>query len=270
MSIDLRDFESGLPYAGDYEADLERLERRLARVQAAFITRGARALIIFEGWSASGKAGLIRRLTRCWDPRWYDAWRVADPNILEQGHHFLWRFWQKLPAHGEIRILDGSWYGRVVSDRVSGRCDAGACARAYDEINEFEAQQRDSGTLIIKIFLHVTEKEQEMRFRARLKKPWKRWMISASDLSSRGQRASYLDAYADMFEQCHTRWAPWTVIDGTHKKAARMRCLSVVAEHLEGWVDMSPPSLDPDVEAVATRMLGTAPFFDNYVPAGSG
>ena len=256
MSVDLSQFESGHRYAGDYEADLKQLQRRLERIQAAYILNGGRAMIAVEGWGASGKGGVIRRLTACWDARWFDVWPIGAPKAEEADRHFLWRFWQRVPARGTISVFDRSWYGRVLVERVEALCSDADCQRAYDAINEFEAQQRDMGTTLIKIFMHVTADEQDKRLKARLDDPWKRWKTGPEDYRNRARRLEYLKAYGDMFAQCNTRWAPWTIIDGNHKKAARMAVLQAVADQLEHGIDMRPPPLDPELAHLAELAFG--------------
>ena len=256
MAIDLSDFESGADYDGDYDADLKALTDRLARIQAAYIARGKSAIIAFEGWDASGKGGAIQRLTASWDPRWYEVWPIGAPTSEERERHFLWRFWKGLPARGEINIFDRTWYGRVLVERVEGFCTEAEWKRAYDEINEFEAQQKDNGVTLVKLFMHITQKEQDRRFKDRLDSPWKRWKTGKDDYRNRARRADYLKAYATMFERTDTRWAPWKVIDANDKKAARIAVMTYVADRLEAAVDMSPMDADPEVVALAKEAFG--------------
>jgi polyphosphate kinase 2 (PPK2 family) len=257
MSIDLKDFEEGAEYSGDYDKALIKLQNRLAEIQAAYIIADQRAVIVIEGWDAGGKGGTIRRLTGRWDPRFFEVWPISAPTKEAKARHFLWRFWKRLPGSREINIFDRSWYGRVLVERVEGYCTEAEWRRGYDEINEFEAQQRDSGTPIIKLFMHVTEEEQDHRFRKRLENPWKRWKLTKDDFRNRERRAEYLDAMHDMFERTDTRWAPWQVIDGNNKRAARLAVLEYVADCLEEHVSMEPPEADPEISALAASHLGT-------------
>ncbi|NBR31246.1 MAG: polyphosphate kinase [Sphingomonadaceae bacterium] len=256
MSVDLSQFESGHHYVGDYAADLEQIQRRLARIQAAYILHGGRAMIAVEGWDAAGKGGAIRQLSACWDARWCDVWSIGTRMADEADRHFLWRFWQCVPARGHISVFDRTWYCRVLVERVEAKCSEAEWQRAYDEINEFEAQQRDMGTTLIKIFLHVTADEQDKRLKARLNDPWQRWKTGPDDYRNRARRPEYLKAYGDMFARCNTRWAPWTIVDGNHKRAARMAVLQAIADQLEHAIDMCPPPLDPDLAHVAELAFG--------------
>ncbi|MEO1167629.1 MAG: polyphosphate kinase [Pseudomonadota bacterium] len=259
MAIDLKDYETGEAFDGDYHEELTELQERLARVQAAYIANRKRAVLAFEGWDASGKGGTIRRLTGRWDPRFFEVWPIGAPTAEAKARHFLWRFWNKLPGNREINIFDRTWYGRVLVERVEGYCSETEWRRGYDEINEFEAQQKDSGTPVIKLFMHVTQEEQDERFRKRLDNPWKRWKLTEDDFRNRAKRDEYLGAISDMFARTDTRWAPWTVIDGNNKKAARIAAMQHVADRLEEQVSMDPPDADPKITGLAASHLGTAP-----------
>jgi polyphosphate kinase 2 (PPK2 family) len=254
--IDLRDYEEGTPYPGDYDADLARLQKRLAHIQTAHICNNKRSIVMLEGWDAAGKGGIIQRLTARWDPRCYDVWPISAPTADEKARHFLWRFWKALPMDGDIGVFDRSWYGRVLVERVEGLATEAEWRRGYDEINEFEAQQADSGTAIVKLFIHVTQATQDKRLRDRLENPWKRWKTGPEDYRNRARRADYLDAMAEMFRRTDTRWAPWIIIDGNDKKAGRIAALTAIAEKLEAHVPMDPPPIDPKLEEIARKALG--------------
>jgi polyphosphate kinase 2 (PPK2 family) len=256
VTIDLADYEKGRKFDGDYDAELATLQERLAHIQVAYIVHRRRAVIAFEGWDAAGKGGAIQRLTANWDPRHYEVWPIAAPTEEERGHHYLWRFWKRLPEDGEIAVFDRSWYGRVLVERVETLIDEPCWRRAYDEINAFERTQHDDNTTIVKIFLHTTQEEQDKRLKARLEHPWKRWKTGADDYRNRAKRAEYLEAIADMFTHTDTRWAPWKVIDGNDKEAARIAVLRHVADVLESAVSMEPPPADPAAIEAARLAFG--------------
>lgn len=256
MTIDLGDYEKGEPFDGDYDKALARIQRRLSHIHYAHIVHKRRAVILFEGWDAAGKGGIIQRLTAEWDPRYYEVWPIAAPSLEEREHHFLWRFWRRLPAQHNIAVFDRSWYGRVLVERVEGFASEPEWSRGYDEINDFEAQQVASGTTLIKVFVHVTQKTQDKRLEDRLEHPWKRWKTGLEDFRNRAKRREYLVAMHDMFARTNSRHAPWIVIDGNDKKAARLAALHAIADALEAHVPMEPPKLDPEVEKVAKKALG--------------
>ena len=256
MAIDLSDYQAGHKYKGDYAADLEALQERLSRILVAHILHGRRALVVLEGWDAAGKGGAIQRLTAKWDPRHFSVWPIKAPTPEEKARHFLWRFWTKLPGAGEIAVFDRSWYGRVLVERVEGFATEGQWRRGYDEINEFEAQQADDGTSIVKLFFHVTQEVQDERLRARTEHPWKRWKVTAEDFRNREKRPDYIRAVNDMFAHTDTRWAPWHAIDGNNKKSARIAALTAIADALERNVKMTPPAASPEIEALARKAFG--------------
>lgn len=256
MTIDLSDYESGTRYRGNYAEDLEALQERLGRILVAHIVHGGRSLIVFEGWDAAGKGGAIQRLTSGWDPRAFQVWPIRAPTAEEKARHFLWRFWNRLPGAGEIAIFDRSWYGRVLVERVEGFASEAQWRRAYDEINEFEAQQAYDGTTIVKLFFHVTRETQDARLKARLDHPWKRWKVTEEDFRNRERRQDYLGAIDEMLERTNTRWAPWRVIDGNAKKAARIAALTAVADALEAACPVKPPEPDPAILKLAREAFG--------------
>lgn len=251
MTIDLSDLESGHKYDGNYNDDLTAVQERLARVQYAHIVHNARSLIVFEGWDAAGKGGTISRMSSAWDPRYFQVYPIGAPTSEEKGRHFLWRFWNKLPAPKEISVLDRSHYGRVLVERVEGFAQEAEWRRGYDEINEFEAQQIDIGTNIVKIFLHVTQGEQDERLKERLETPHKRWKVTAEDFRNRDKRGAYMEALHDMFAKTDTRWAPWAAFDGNNKKAARIAVLTHIADTLEAAVPTDWPEVPEDLAKMA-------------------
>jgi len=256
MTIDLRDYEQGARFNGHYDEALEALQERLARILVSHIVHGKRSMVVIEGWDAAGKGGAIQRMTAKWDPRHFSVWPISAPTAAEKERHFLWRFWTKLPGAGEIAVFDRSWYGRVLVERVEGFASEAKWRRGYDEINEFEHQQADDGTAIVKLFFHVTQEVQDERLRARLEHPWKRWKVTGEDFRNRARREDYLAAIDDMLAQTNTRWAPWQVIDGNHKKSARIAALTAVADALGRHVPVQPPVASPEVEALAREAFG--------------
>lgn len=256
MIIKLSDYEAGEKFDGHYNKALAKLQKRLSHIHYAHIVHKRRAVIVFEGWDAAGKGGIIKRLAAEWDPRYFEVWPIGAPTPEELSHHFLWRFWRRLPAQHNIAIFDRSWYGRVLVERVEGFASEAEWRHGYDEINQFEAQQVATGTTLIKLFVHVTQKEQDKRLLDRLEHPWKRWKTGLDDYRNRARRKDYLAAMHEMFAHTDTKQAPWIVIDGNDKKAARIAALTAIADALEAHVPMEPPELDPEVEKVARKALG--------------
>ena len=123
-------------------------------------------LVVFEGWDASGKGGSIKRLVAPLDPRHVRVVQFAAPTADEKRHHFLWRFWPALPGWGGMAVFDRSWYGRVLVERVEGLAGREQWLRAYDEINGFERSLADEGTIIVKLWLHISAERAAQALRA--------------------------------------------------------------------------------------------------------
>lgn len=256
MTIDLRNYEAGAKYDGDYDADLKALQERVSRLFVSADVHGKKAIVAVEGWDAAGKGGAIQRLTATCDPRAYKVWPISAPSAEEKARHYLWRFWTRLPEAGEVAIFDRTWYGRVLVERVEGFATEAEWKRAYDEINEFEAQLAADDTILIKLFFHVTQKTQDKRLKDRLDDPWKQWKVGPEDFRNRARRADYLDALKDMFKRTDTHWAPWTVIDGNNKKSARIAALTHVADRLAAALPAKPPPVRPELIRIAEEAFG--------------
>ena len=194
--------------------------------------RGVTTVAVFEGWDAAGKGGAIRRVTQAMDARLYRVISVAAPSDEEQAHHYLWRFWRHVPRHGFHTLYDRSWYGRVLVERVEGFATELAWQRAYNEINSFEEQLVDHGTVVLKFWLHIDQQEQLRRFREREHTPWKQHKITADDWRNRERWADYERAVTDMVIHTSTDIAPWTLIAGNDKRVARVAILKTYCERL--------------------------------------
>lgn len=236
------------------EAKLAGLHDRFLSIQQAFIAHRRRALVVMEGWDASGKGGLIRRLTAPFDPRVSKVWPIGAPTKAEQEIHYLYRFWDRLPGPGTIAVFDRSWYGRVLVERVEGLVAPEAWKRAYGEINEFERMLTDDGVRIIKLFLHISKEEQLRRFEERLTAPHKRWKITLEDFRNRSRWEDYEKAVDKMLEKTSTRHAPWHVLPADNKYYARVEGLTLIADRMSEGLDLTPPELSPELRAEAARL----------------
>jgi AMP-polyphosphate phosphotransferase len=253
MSVDLSDYESGKKYDGHYSKDIAALQKQLADQQALHIVHKCRTLIIIEGWDCAGKGGAIKRMTALLDPRYFEVYPISAPTPEEKAKHFLWRFWSKLPGPQEIHIWDRSHYGRVLVERVEGFCSETEWRRGYDEINEFESQQIEIGTKLIKIFLHVTQNTQDIVLQERLNTASKRWKVTEEDFRNRTKRDAYLAAMDEMFKQNDTRWAPWKMFDANDQKAARIAILQHVLAELKSHVPQEFPQAAEQILELAKK-----------------
>ena len=239
----------------EYKYALAKQQEQLFHVQQSYFHQKKRALVVFEGWDASGKGGAIRRITEKLDPRGVSVFPVAKPAKEDQDKHFLYRFWQHIPSPGTLKIFDRSHYGRVLVERVDKLINEKTYNRGYEEINAFEKTLSDSGIRIIKLFMHISSKEQRERFEERLHNPFKRWKLTEEDLHNRKMRKEYIKAVNEMFERTHTSFAPWHIVNGEYKWQARVNVLDTVIDRLSEGVDISPPPLDENLIAQASKQL---------------
>jgi polyphosphate kinase 2 (PPK2 family) len=186
-----------------------------------------------EGWDASGKGGAIKRLTAELDPRHVRVSTYAAPSRDDKRHLFLNRFVSALPGRGGMTVMDRSWYGRVLVERVEGFATAEEWGRAYDEIVAFERMLVEDGTVLVKIWLHVSEDEQLKRFDERAADPLKQWKLTPDDWRNREKRPAYEAAVDDMLLRTSPPSAPWLVIPGDDKRSARVAVVESVCEAIE-------------------------------------
>ncbi len=205
---------------------------RLLQLQHALKGSKRSVIIVVEGPDAAGKGGAIKRLVERLDPRHIRVYSTIKPTTEEYARHYLWRFWNKLPSRGELAIFDRSWYGRVLVERVEGFCTKDEWKRAYRELNEFERVLQDDGTILVKMWLHITKEEQMKRFKKRQADPMKRWKMNEEDWRNRNRWNDYVKAAEEMFVRTSPRSAPWHVIPANYKWFARVRVLETVCERL--------------------------------------
>jgi polyphosphate kinase 2 (PPK2 family) len=141
-------------------------------------------------------------------------------------------------------------------ERVEGYASAEEWGRAYGEINAVEHTLSTDGCRLVKLFLHISQDEQDQRLVDRLEQPWKRWKVGPDDFRNRAKRAAYVDAYEEMFERTDTKQAPWHIIGANHKKQARLEGLQIIADALSKGVDLAAPPLDPGLRTLAEKELG--------------
>jgi polyphosphate kinase 2 (PPK2 family) len=214
----------------DYKPKLKEAQLQLLNYQRELSETKRSVIIIFEGPDAAGKGGAIKRVTERLDPRLLRVHSIVKPTAEEYQHHYLWRFWKKLPPRGHMVVFDRSWYGRLLVERVEGFASEKEWKRAYDEINAFERLLTDDGTVIIKFYLHISKEEQLLRFKRREADPYKLWKINDEDWRNRRKWDEHNAAAEDMFEKTSTGEAPWSVVAANYKWHARVRVLKTVVE----------------------------------------
>ena len=253
----LTDFDCDLALRdkAEYELQLDALQLTMLKIQQAYFTQGRRAIIVMEGTDGSGKGGIIGRLVQPLDPRGIHVWPIGAPTSEEKGHHYLYRFWQRLPSRGSLAVFDRSWYGRVLVERVEGFCTEAEWRRAYREIRQFEKLLHEDGVRIVKLMPVISREEQVRRFEERIRNPRKRWKLTADDVRNWHRWEDYQTAFQDMLDKTSTGHSPWHVIAGNRKWYARIQALRIVTETLARDVDISEPLLDPALMKSALDML---------------
>jgi polyphosphate:AMP phosphotransferase len=231
----IRSLDLGKTFPADdrYKDELRQAQGDLGRLTRELRQRGRSLILVFEGPDAAGKGGAIRRLTRAMDARDYRVIAVAAPTDEEKAHPYLWRFWRHLPLLGRVTIYDRSWYGRVLVERVEGFATTDEWQRAYAEINDFEAQLVEFGTVLIKFWLAISPEEQLRRFQDRQVTPYKQYKLTAEDWRNRAKWDTYEAAACDMIERTSTEAAPWVLAEAENKEHARVKVVRTVVHRLE-------------------------------------
>jgi polyphosphate kinase 2 (PPK2 family) len=218
---------------------LAALRDHVAELQLPQIAHGRRAIILLEGLDGSGKKFALRQLAAAFDPCHVAVHAIAFDRREANEGHWLARFWRSLPSAGNIAIFHHSWYRRVLEDRVLGRTPEETIPRVSDEINEFEAQQRDYGTLLVKLYFDVSADVQEQRLARRRASPWS----VRGDDHVRADDPAYLKALEQMRANTDTRWSPWRTIDGDDEQQAALATLEAVADAWSKAMPAEPPRL---------------------------
>jgi polyphosphate kinase 2 (PPK2 family) len=216
---------------------LAALREHVAELQMPQIAYGRRAIVLFEGPQGAGKKFALKQLAAAFDPCNFAVHATAyDRREASQGH-WLARFWRELPPAGHTSIFFKSWYRRVLDDRVLGRTAEASIPRVFDEINEFEAQQRDYGTLLVKLYFDVSADVQEQRLEQRRLDPW----ASADDEFIRADDPAYQHALEQLRANTDTRWSPWRTIDADDERQAAMATLEAIADVWSKAMPAEPP-----------------------------
>ena len=237
----------------EYVRDLIRYQLQLRALAYQLYEQKRPMVIVYEGWDAGGKGGNIKRITEKLDPRGYEVYPIAAPKGEDKTHHYLWRFWRRLkpPDEKQILIFDRSWYGRVMVERLEGFCTEEEWKRAYREINEFERQLVDFGTILVKFWIQISKGEQLRRFELRKETPYKAWKLTDEDWRNRQKWDLYEAAINDMLLKTSTLTAPWTIVEGNCKWYARVKALRTLVDVMTQELNYIPP--DPMAKAPAKK-----------------
>ena len=237
----------------EYKRALPAVQHRLYDLEKACWDQGVPAVIVFEGWDASGKGTAISALTQRLDPRGFKLYPITAPRTYEQQRPWLWRFWLKAPNRGEMVIFDRSWYYRVLDERVERPIPEKAWRQAYRDIVEFERMLADDGTVILKFFLHISKKEQRERFRAIQADPLEAWRVRDADWVRQKKYGEYVTAIEEMLELTESEFAPWAIVEATSKWYARKRIFDAIVAALEKRLGTAAPPRAVETPAAAAK-----------------
>ena len=226
----------------EYKARLSVLQGRLHQLQRACRQAELATIVVFEGWDAAGKGTSIRKLTEKLEPRACEVHDIHAPRTYEMQMPWMWRFWTLLPNWGHMAIFDRSWYGRVLIERVEELTPERVCKRSFRDIVLFERALAHGRYLIVKFFLHIDRKEQKRRLKALEADPKVSWMVEPEDWHRHKRYGEYLLATEEMLERTETEWGPWTIVESTDGRWARIKVFETLIRRMEeGLVDVGEP-----------------------------
>ena len=232
-----------------YQRELRELQLELAKLQNWIKFKGLKVVVIFEGRDAAGKGGVIKRITECLSPRICRVAALPVPTEREKTQWYFQRYASYLPAVGEMVLFDRSWYNRAGVERVMGYCNEEEYREFLRSCPEFERMLVRSGIILVKYWFSVSDEEQELRFKARIDDPTKRWKLSPMDLESRTRWVEYSRAKDEMFKYTDIKQAPWWVVNSDNKMAARLNCIRHLLSIIP-YEDLTPVPIElpPRVE----------------------
>jgi polyphosphate kinase 2 len=225
-----------------YEKLLRPLEIELVKLQEWVKANKLKVIVVFEGRDAAGKGGVIQTIASCLNPRICRIVALGIPTEREKSQWYFQRYVSELPAGGEITLFDRSWYNRAGVEKVMGYCTEEEYEEFLRSCPEFEKMLLRAGTILIKYWFSVSDREQEIRFHERITDPSKRWKISPMDVESRSKWIEYSMAKDKMFSYTDTKQSPWYVVHADDKKRARLNCIHHLLS-LIPYSDLTPKPL---------------------------
>ncbi len=228
-----------------YKEVLPGLQQKLFELEHAVFRAGIPVVIVFEGWAAAGKGSTISVLTKRLDPRGFRVVPVSPPRTAEMAYPWLRRFWLMLPAFGQTVIFDSSWYRRVLIERVQGKVKKREWQAAFRDIEEFESTLAADGTVILKFWLHISEKEQKRRLRKLLKDDLTAWKVSDEDDREHRNYRKYLLAVEQMLARTDKPHSPWVIVEATDRYHTRIKVMEEIARVLTEALRKTPGTCPP-------------------------
>ncbi|MGD0990950.1 MAG: phosphate--AMP phosphotransferase [Gemmatimonadales bacterium] len=232
-----------------YSKSFPELRDKLRDLQRQTYDAKIPVAVVFEGWDAAGKGDTVGKLVERLDPRGVKVHSISAPLEEERLRPFLWRFWTKIPGRGEMAVFDRSWYGRVLVERVDRLIKPEQWRSAYNEIAQFERMLTDDGMVIVKFWLHISEKEQKKRFKEIEKSKYDKWRVTKEDWENHKLYDDYARAAEEMFERTNTAYAPWTIVEATDKRYRLIKVFKTLADAMQtaltAKAEHAPPKRTP-------------------------
>jgi polyphosphate kinase 2 (PPK2 family) len=216
-----------------YQKQMKALQERLRGLQYAAQKAELPVIVCLEGWDCAGKGRVVSKLVERLDPRLFRVYPGSPPSPLEQRYHFLWRYQTRLPNDGDMAVFDHSWYGRVLVERCDKLVRKKTWRMAYEQINQFERWLTEDNQVLIKLWMHISKKEQKQRFREALKDPLLRWKITKEYERHHRQYDRWLDAVEEVLARTSTPHAPWTLIEANDSRWARVKVFETLVARIE-------------------------------------
>lgn len=238
----------------EYKQRLRALQVELVTLQKHIICNDLRVLILLEGRDASGKDGLIKRITAHTSPRETRVVAPGKPTEREGRAWYFQRYVDQLPVDGEMVLFNRSWYNRAGVEKVMGFCDTEGYELFYQTVNDFENLLVKSGTLLLKYYLDISRDEQERRLEQRRLSPFKQWKISPVDEAALDLFDEYSQARNRMLAETSTSHAPWSVVRANDKRQARINVISDILNRIE--CPALENNLDEPDGEIVTRLVG--------------
>lgn len=217
----------------EYKKLMPPLQERLRGLQYALKEAELATIVLFEGWDAAGKSSMIQRIAERLDPRAFRAWPGSPPSELDLRYHWLRRYQVRLPEDGHVAIFDHSWYGRVLVERVEKLVKRKVWQRGYEQINELERWLADDGQVLVKLWMHISKREQRRRFEKMESDSFERWKVSPEDWRRNRRYGLWAKAVEDMLAKTDTPHAPWTLVEAEDSRYARVRVFETLVRTME-------------------------------------
>ncbi len=235
------------------QVEIERYTKRLRELQYLLYAEGKRSLlIILQAMDAGGKDGTINHVFSSMNPQGARVYGFKVPSAEEASHDFLWRIHQAAPQRGQVAIFNRSHYEDVLVSRVHDLVPRKVWKKRFELINDFEKNLVESGTHILKFYLHISADEQLRRFKQRIDDPARHWKISESDYKEREHWDDYTKAFEDALGRCSTKHAPWFIIPANHKWFRNLAVSQIVVEALES-LKMEFPASSVDIKEIREK-----------------